>query len=196
MESNDRLPPLSALRAFETTADELSMTPAAISHQIYALEADLGVGLFKRLNRSVELTVSARVLLPGLSEAFPGIQSSGGQLRPRRPREALATSTPGPAAWPRLGSSTYIWQPPAGTSALGLVAPSAISPSKEIDERVHASSTGRSPASGRICGSTPSHDGHRETRPRKSGSARPAARSYSCFWRLGTRHQRNNRRHR
>ncbi len=138
MQSNGRLPPLSALRAFETTADELSVTPAAISHQIYALEADLGVGLFKRLNRSVELTVSARVLLPGLSEAFPGIRSSGGQLRPRRPREALATSTPGPAAWPRLGSSTYIWQPPAGTSALGLVAPSAISPSKEIDERVHA----------------------------------------------------------
>jgi len=75
MQSNGRLPPLSALRAFETTADELSVTPAAISHQIYALEADLGVGLFKRLNRSVELTVSARVLLPGLSEAFPGIQS-------------------------------------------------------------------------------------------------------------------------
>src|SRR6267142_2625694 len=138
MRSNGRLPPLSALRAFETTADELSVTPAAISHQIYALEADLGVGLFKRLNRSVELTVSARVLLPGLSEAFPGIQSSGGQLRPRRPREALATSTPGPAAWPRLGSSTYIWQPPAGTSALGVGSPSAISPSKEIDERVHA----------------------------------------------------------
>ena len=56
MQSNGRLPPLSALRAFETTADELSVTPAAISHQIYALEADLGVGLFKRLNRSVELT--------------------------------------------------------------------------------------------------------------------------------------------
>ena len=76
MQSNGRLPPLSALRAFETAADELSVTPAAISHQIHALEADLGVGLFKRLNRSVELTVSARVLLLGLSEAFAGIQSS------------------------------------------------------------------------------------------------------------------------
>src|SRR6266478_2990812 len=196
MQSNGRLPPLSALRAFETAADELSMTPAAISHQIYALEADLGVGLFKRLNRSVELTVSARVLLPGLSEAFPGIQSSGGQLRPRRPREALATSTPGPVAWPRQGSSTYIWQPPAGTSALGLVAPSAISPSKEIDERVHAFLDRPLAGEWSHLWLDAKSRRHRETRPRKSGSARPAARSYSCFWRLGTRHQRNNRRHR
>jgi LysR family transcriptional regulator, glycine cleavage system transcriptional activator len=51
------LPPLSALRAFEAAAllesfskaaDELSVTPAAISHQIAALEADLGVSLFRR----------------------------------------------------------------------------------------------------------------------------------------------------
>jgi len=73
------LPPLSALRAFEAAArhmsfskaaDELHVTPAAISHQIHALEEDLGVRLFYRMNRSIELTASARVLLPGLSEAF------------------------------------------------------------------------------------------------------------------------------
>src|SRR5205085_8954175 len=84
------LPPLSALRAFEAAArhqsfskaaDELSVTPAAISHQIHALEEDLGVRLFHRHNRAVELTASARVLLPGLSEAFAGIQSSVRRLR-------------------------------------------------------------------------------------------------------------------
>jgi len=90
MRANGHLPPLSALRAFEAAArlqsfskaaDELNVTPAAISHQIAALEADLGVSLFNRRNRAVELTSSARVLLPGLSEAFAGIQDSVRRLR-------------------------------------------------------------------------------------------------------------------
>src|SRR6266851_2236486 len=99
MQSNGRLPPLSALRAFETAANELRVTPAAISHQIHALEADLGVGLFKRLNRSVELTVSARVLLPGLSEAFAGIQSSVRRLRAHNDTGTLTvTASPSFAA--------------------------------------------------------------------------------------------------
>jgi LysR family glycine cleavage system transcriptional activator len=87
---NGHLPPLSALRAFEAAArlqsfskaaDELNVTPAAISHQIHALEEDLGVSLFNRRNRAVELTASARVLLPGLTEAFAGIQNSVRRLR-------------------------------------------------------------------------------------------------------------------
>jgi LysR family glycine cleavage system transcriptional activator len=87
---NSHLPPLSALRAFEAAArhmsfskaaDELHVTPAAISHQIHALEEDLGVRLFHRGNRSIEMTASARVLLPGLSDAFAGIQSSVRRLR-------------------------------------------------------------------------------------------------------------------
>ena len=90
MRSPGHLPPLSALRAFEAAArlqsfskaaEELSVTPAAISHQIHALEEDLGVSLFNRRNRAVELTASARVLLPGLSEALTGIQSSVRRLR-------------------------------------------------------------------------------------------------------------------
>jgi len=90
MRTNGHLPPLSALRAFESAArlqsfskaaEELNVTPAAISHQIAALEADLGVSLFNRRNRAVELTASARVLLPGLSEAFAGIQASVRRLR-------------------------------------------------------------------------------------------------------------------
>jgi LysR family transcriptional regulator, glycine cleavage system transcriptional activator len=62
MLGNSHLPPLSALRAFEAAArllsfskaaDELNVTPAAVSHQIAALEADLGVKLFNRLSRAV-----------------------------------------------------------------------------------------------------------------------------------------------
>lgn len=90
MRPTGHLPPLSALRAFEAAArllsfskaaEELRVTPAAISHQVHALEEDLGVNLFERRNRAVELTASARVLLPGLTEAFAGIQSAVRRLR-------------------------------------------------------------------------------------------------------------------
>jgi LysR family glycine cleavage system transcriptional activator len=99
---------LSALRAFEAAArhmsfskaaDELHVTPAAVSHQIHALEEDLGVRLFYRMNRSIELTASARVLLPGLSEAFAGIQSSVRRLRAHNDTGTLTvTASPSFAA--------------------------------------------------------------------------------------------------
>jgi LysR family transcriptional regulator, glycine cleavage system transcriptional activator len=99
---NAHLPPLSALRAFEAAARltsfskaaaELNVTPAAISHQIHALEADLGVQLFRRLNRQVELTASARVLLPGLTEAFAGIQASVRRLRAHNDTGSLTVTS-------------------------------------------------------------------------------------------------------
>jgi LysR family glycine cleavage system transcriptional activator len=99
---------LSALRAFEATArlrsfgkaaTELNVTPAAISHQIHALEEDLGVRLFHRLNRSIELTASARVLLPGLSDAFAGIHASVRRLRAHNDTGTLTvTASPSIAA--------------------------------------------------------------------------------------------------
>jgi len=105
---NGHLPPLSALRAFEAAArhmsfskaaDELHVTPAAVSHQIHALEQDLGVRLFHRMNRSIELTASARVLLPGLTEAFAGIQSSVRRLRAHNDTGTLTvTASPSLAA--------------------------------------------------------------------------------------------------
>ena len=67
--------------SFSKAADELHVTPAAVSHQIHTLEEDLGVRLFHRMNRSIELTASAEILLPGLTEAFAGIQSSVRRLR-------------------------------------------------------------------------------------------------------------------
>jgi LysR family glycine cleavage system transcriptional activator len=105
---NGHLPPLSALRAFEATARlrsfgkaaaELNVTPAAISHQIHALEEDLGIRLFHRLNRAIELTASARVLLPGLSDAFAGIHASVRRLRAHNDTGTLTvTASPSIAA--------------------------------------------------------------------------------------------------
>ena len=105
---NDHLPALSALRAFEAAArhksfskaaEELFVTPAAISHQIHALEEDLGVRLFHRLNRAIELTASAHVLMPGLSEAFAGIRAAVGRLRAHNDTGTLTvTASPSFAA--------------------------------------------------------------------------------------------------
>jgi LysR family glycine cleavage system transcriptional activator len=85
--------------SFSKAADELHVTPAAISHQIHALEEDLGVKLFHRMNRAIELTASAHVLLPGLSEAFADIQSSVRRLRAHNDTGTLTvTASPSFAA--------------------------------------------------------------------------------------------------
>jgi len=63
-----QLPPLTALRAFEAVArlgvagasGELNVTPAAISHQVRVLEAELGVTLFARTKRGLELNKAGR----------------------------------------------------------------------------------------------------------------------------------------
>jgi LysR family glycine cleavage system transcriptional activator len=75
----DRLPPLPALRAFGAAArhlsfakaaEELNVTPAALSYQIKSLEEHLGQPLFVRLNRAVKLTEAGRTLAPGVTAGF------------------------------------------------------------------------------------------------------------------------------
>ncbi|HEX8987247.1 MAG TPA: transcriptional regulator GcvA [Rhodocyclaceae bacterium] len=74
-----RLPPLAALRALESAArhlsfkkaaEELHVTPAAVSQQIKALEDYLGVPLFRRLTRALEMTPQGAAMLPKLREGF------------------------------------------------------------------------------------------------------------------------------
>ena len=74
-----RLPPLTALRAFESAArhlsfkkaaEELHVTPAAISQQIKVLESYLGLSLFHRLTRALELTAQGLAMLPKIREGF------------------------------------------------------------------------------------------------------------------------------
>ncbi|EWH00178.1 hypothetical protein Q427_20750 [Halomonas sp. BC04] len=76
---NRRLLPLSQLRAFEAAArhrsfkqaaEELAVTPAAISHQVRELEALLGVALFERRIRQVVPTPAAEHLFPVLQRGF------------------------------------------------------------------------------------------------------------------------------
>ncbi len=102
---NERLPPLTALRAFEAAARhmsfakaaaELNVTPAALSYQIKALEADLGMPVFRRLNRAVELTEAGRALAPGTSDAFANLSAAWRNTK-RLNDSGVLTVTAGPA---------------------------------------------------------------------------------------------------
>jgi LysR family glycine cleavage system transcriptional activator len=84
------LPPLNALRAFESAgrhlsftkaAAELNVTPAAISHQVKALEALLQAPLFRRLTRALRLTDAGQAALPMLSEGFDKLAQGVEQMR-------------------------------------------------------------------------------------------------------------------
>lgn len=77
-----QLPSLNALKAFEAAArlgsfkaaaSELCVSHSAISHQVRALERELGVDLFVRKPRSVELTRAGRAYYPVLRDAFDRI---------------------------------------------------------------------------------------------------------------------------
>lgn len=101
----DRLPPLTALRAFEAAArhlsfaraaDELNVTPAALSFQIKSLEEHLGTPVFRRLNRAVELTEVGALLAPGTSDGFEALQAAW-RAALRRVDSASLTVTAGPA---------------------------------------------------------------------------------------------------
>ena len=80
-----QLPPVTWLRAFEAAArhssfaaaaNELHMTPAAISHQIRSLEKRLGFGLFERLPRGVRLTDIGAAYVPSVRRAFEGLSTA------------------------------------------------------------------------------------------------------------------------
>lgn len=110
-----RLPPLNALRAFEAAArllsfslaaQELRVTPGAISQQVKLLEDLLGVRLFRRLNRAVVLTEAGRACWPVLHEGFERL-AEGVALARTRPQRRLLTVSVAPsfaAKWlmPRL----------------------------------------------------------------------------------------------
>ncbi len=98
-----RLPPLNALRAFEAAgrhlsltkaAQELHVTPAAISHQVKALEDYLGVQFFRRLNRALLLTDAGQACLPGLAEGFDRLAEAVTASRVHDEHRALAVTVP------------------------------------------------------------------------------------------------------
>lgn len=89
---------LNALRAFEAAARhlsftraglELSVTQAAISHQVKGLEERLGVQLFRRTPRGLVVTDEGLALLPTLTDVFDRLSRLMEQIEGGRPREVL-----------------------------------------------------------------------------------------------------------
>jgi LysR family glycine cleavage system transcriptional activator len=111
-----RPPNFSALRAFEAAArhenfsraaDELHLTHGAISHQVRALEQELGRPLFVRHGRQVKVTSDALQFAQALARAFEDITTAADAMRvDARVQRLTVTSIPSFAArWlaPRLG---------------------------------------------------------------------------------------------
>src|SRR6266700_3410799 len=97
-----RLPSLNGLRAFEAAArhlsftvaaSELNVTQTAISHQIRRLEEELGIRLFIRQNRALELTPEARDYLPGVRAAFNDLRLATDRLMRKDDGHVLTVST-------------------------------------------------------------------------------------------------------
>jgi len=84
------LPPLTGLRAFEVAArrlsfkaaaEELALTPTAVSHRIRTLEDWLDVRLFNRLTRALTLTREGAALAPKIAEAFALLEAAALDVR-------------------------------------------------------------------------------------------------------------------
>ena len=101
MQSIQSLPSLNALRVFEAVArhlsftkaaDELHVTPGAVSHQIAALEDLLGIALFRRDGRSIALTPAAETCLPTLTTGINALREAMRLVQADRADRVLTVS--------------------------------------------------------------------------------------------------------
>ncbi|OQP30642.1 LysR substrate-binding domain-containing protein [Pantoea latae] len=111
------LPPLNALRIFETVsrhlnfrlaADELGVTQGAVAQQIRGLEASLGLKLFERHPRTLRLTEAGRGYAVSVRQALLLINEATQMLRPAPQRVTLSVTPTFAARWilPRLPAFT------------------------------------------------------------------------------------------
>lgn len=111
------LPSLNALAGFEAAArhlsltkaaEELNVTPGAVSRQVRALEAELGSALFLRRHRAVELTREGETMAAALRDGFERVAATFRQLRSARGQTTVTVGSTMAMAhlWlmPRMGS--------------------------------------------------------------------------------------------
>ena len=102
------IPGLQSLKAFEASARhlnftraaaELNVTPAAVSHQIKELEDAVGVSLFQRTSRHMQLTRQGQILKPAIADALEGLTRALQKLRQvENPTQVRVTASPSIAA--------------------------------------------------------------------------------------------------
>ena len=97
-----KLPPLTALRAFEAAArhlsfkaaaDELSLTPSAISHEVRLLEDILGCQLFRWRPRPLALTAAGAGLFPVIRDGLDAFAAAAAQVRRGVAQQKLRVTT-------------------------------------------------------------------------------------------------------
>lgn len=110
-----RQPSLNALRIFlavarsggvTRAAEALHLTHSAVSHQIRALQEELGIDLFEKKGRGLTLSAAGRAFAERLESVFDGIDEAVRELRTQRRSRLRISAIPSFAAlWllPRLG---------------------------------------------------------------------------------------------
>lgn len=98
--------------SFKRAAEELHVTAAAVSHQMKALEAQLGVGLFARRANALQLTDAGRHYLASIDALFTRLELATDQVRRRFHRPAVRLSVPpffaSELLLPRLGAFSAV----------------------------------------------------------------------------------------
>lgn len=97
-----KLPPLNAVKAFESAArnlsvneaaEELSVTPTAVSHQLKRLEEALNVKLYRRKGRAIELTEHGKNILPTLTDVLDSLSYAFEDMLPDENDQTISLST-------------------------------------------------------------------------------------------------------
>lgn len=121
--------------SFTRAADDLTMTQPGVSRQIGQLERELGVVLFERLGRSVQLTDAGRALVPLAEQLLGQIERSVEAVR------CYASADRGSL---RIGASTtpgYYWLPPVlgafHKRHPGVELHLVVANTREIEQRIH-----------------------------------------------------------
>jgi LysR family glycine cleavage system transcriptional activator len=130
-----RLPPLTALRAFEAAARcmsfqgaaaELAVTPTAISHQIRELETACGTALFRRRPRPLSLTQAGARLYPVLQASFDSMEAGIAALRAAEERRPLRITTTNAFAHRWLVPRLPLWRAAHPGCALEVIGTDAV----------------------------------------------------------------------
>jgi LysR family transcriptional regulator, glycine cleavage system transcriptional activator len=130
-----KLPPLRALHAFEAAArhhsfaaaaNELGVTPTAISHQIRQLEEACGVKLFQRRPRPLLLTSAGARLYPALRNGFDALASAVASLAEEQARAPLRVTSPNAFASKWLVPQLSKWREENPTVPLEIIGTDAV----------------------------------------------------------------------
>ena len=78
--------------SFAAAAETLGLTPSAVSRRVASLEQELGVALFRRFNRRIELTATGTRYLESVGSALDAIERESASLRPPRRQTTLRLS--------------------------------------------------------------------------------------------------------